>query len=62
MEKSDNKNDSNQRIKKGFMVDRDLWRRVRSQAALDEKTVNQFVEEALREKLNIRPVDQTTGL
>lgn len=34
-----------------LQVDSDLWRRVKAQAALDEKTANQFVEEALRGKL-----------
>ena len=49
---------SNDRHKKGInlMIDRDLWRRVKSQAALEEKSALRWVEEALRDKLEMKPV------
>lgn len=46
--------DRDNRHRKGInlKVDTDLWRRVKAQAALEEKTANQWVEEALQGKLS----------
>ncbi len=33
-------------------VDAELWRRVKAQAALDDKTITQWVEDLVKRKLN----------
>jgi predicted HicB family RNase H-like nuclease len=48
--------DCSEKFKKGIMVGRDLWRKVKAQAALEEKSVNEWVLEALREKLDSKTI------
>jgi len=52
MVKKIDKNAKNQQLRN---ADETLWRQIKAAAALDGKTLTEWVEQVAREKLNLKP-------